>query len=568
MLCSKCSVFYRCLQQSLAVMAVVSLVACDGSGAQRQILTDNVTTVASEGEITLAEQTEPSVIIRASEDRTVKTGEQFEISAIIMLDSAPTALPVLEWKVLDINADAIVDSPDKTRTSMVIYSAGMFEVQLFAKIGDIEGSDSMMVTVIDPIINQAPQVNAGNSLTLEFEQALQLEATASDDGLPASTLGTQWSFSSDDGVATFGEPSELNTQVTFDSAGVYTLALTANDGELDSTDSITVTVSAPVVVNPDPYPDTSTSTGGISANKRWVNVSTSDGSKPQARHEAGAVALNGDMYLLSGRGKRKVNRYDPGQNKWTTEGNSTTDFSHFQPVVYNGKIYAVGGLTCCFPSEDVTTHVQIFNPATKNWSQGHSIPSNRRRGGGGVVIYKNKIYMIGGNTKGHDGGTVNWFDEYNPATNTWKTLKSAPNKRDHVNAVVVGDKLVVAGGRKTDHPNVFNDLVTDTDVYNFKTGAWETNHPDIPTPTAGAMVVTVGNEAVVIGGEVAGSRAALDTVQAYNVILRKWRTLKPLNTGRHSGGAVVVGNAIHVVSGNTTIGGGSETQSHEKLTLN
>ena len=558
--------FQSSIRNSLALVALLGLAACGGgSSPSTEPKTDDDSTITDNS--TISGETQAEMIVRVSEDLTVMVGEEFPISALLVLTSTPSELPLYEWKMVGISADAVFESSDQTRTTMVINTEGEFEVQFTAKVGELEGSDTMTVTVIDPIINQAPIVNAGNSKTIDFNETLQLNASVSDDGVPTSSLFTQWSFSSIDGNATFNETSEIDTQVTFDFAGKYTLTLTADDGELTSQDSLIITVKEPVVVIDDPGPNPTENGGGISANERWKTVTTANGSKPQARHEAGAVAFNGDMYLMSGRGKRNVNRYDPGQNKWTTEGISTTDFSHFQPVVYGGKIYAVGGLTCCFPSENVLTHVQIFNPSTKKWSQGHEIPSNRRRGGGGVVNYKNKIYMIGGNTNGHDGGTVNWFDEYNPATNTWKTLKSAPNKRDHINVVVVGDRLVVAGGRRTDHPNVFNNPVRDTDVYNFKTGKWETNHPDIPTPTAGAMVVQVGNEAVVIGGEIGSSRSALTTVQAYNVVSRKWRTLKSLNTARHSGGAVVVGNAIHVVSGNTTRGGGAETQSHEKLDL-
>jgi len=539
---------------SLALLASLSLIACGGSSQP----TDSTESMGNMDDVFTPAK--PAVIVRVSEDQTVMLGEAFDISAVVMLTSTPSDLPIYEWEVLDAAADAVFDSPNKTRTSLTINTEGEYIVQLFTKIGDLEAIDSLVVTVIDPIINQAPKVNAGNSLSIDIDESLQLNAVVTDDGLPAASVSTQWTAASSDGDATFVEGSALSTQVTFDSPGNYTLTLNADDGELSTQDSLTVTVNELIVNSP-------SASGGISANTAWDLVSTINGSTPQARHEAGAVALNGDMYLMSGRGKRNVNRYNPRQNKWTTEGSETTDFSHFQPVAYNGKIYAVGGLTCCYPSENVTSKVQIFDPSTKKWSDGHTIPANRRRGGGGVVSYKNKIYMVGGNTNGHNGGTVNWFDEYNPATNTWKTLKSAPNKRDHVNVAIVGDKLVVAGGRVTDHPRVFNDLVADTDVYNFKTGKWETNHPDIPTPTAGAMVVSVGNEAVVIGGEIVSSRAALDTVQAYNVVTRTWRTLKPLKTGRHSGGAVVVGNAIHVVSGNTTIGGGNETKSHEKLDL-
>ena len=81
------------------------------------------------------------------------------------------------------------------------------------------------------------------------------------------------------------------------------------------------------------------------------------------------------------------------------------------------------------------------------------------------------------------------------------------------------------------------------------------------------MTVAVGEEVIVIGGEVHTNNQALTNVQAYNVHTNAWRNLKSLSQGRHSGGAAIVSGAIHVVSGNTSRGGGNETRHHEKLQL-
>jgi len=82
------------------------------------------------------------------------------------------------------------------------------------------------------------------------------------------------------------------------------------------------------------------------------------------------------------------------------------------------------------------------------------------------------------------------------------------------------------------------------------------------------MAVSFGNEVVVIGGETLGSAAAHRDVEAFNVLTGKWRKLQPLLEGKHSGGAVVLGDKIHVVSGNTTRGGGNESINHETLEFN
>jgi len=44
------------------------------------------------------------------------------------------------------------------------------------------------------------------------------------------------------------------------------------------------------------------------------------------------------------------------------------------------------------------------------------------RGAAGAVVYKDKIYLVGGNTDGHSGGFVGWLDEYDPATGDWRAI--------------------------------------------------------------------------------------------------------------------------------------------------
>ena len=63
------------------------------------------------------------------------------------------------------------------------------------------------------------------------------------------------------------------------------------------------------------------------------------------------------------------------------------------------------------------------------------------------------------------------------------------------------------------------------------------------------MTISVGNEVVVIGGESAGRTAAHDEVEAFDVTTFRWRTLQPLQQGRHSGGIARLGNNLHVEQG-------------------
>lgn len=302
------------------------------------------------------------------------------------------------------------------------------------------------------------------------------------------------------------------------------------------------------------------------ANQPWQAVTTSNLSVPLERHETAAAVWNGKIFVIGGRGLKPVDRYDPVTNTWESLQPTPFEIHHIQPLVWNDKIYLVGGFTCCYPNEPSLTHIQVYDPATDTWTEGAEIPETRRRGGAAAVLFNDKFYMLGGNTNGHNGGAVSWFDEYDPMTDSWTTLADAPNARDHFAAVIIGDELVAAGGRQTEQPDPFLNTVAPVDIFDFNSLQWRTGN-DIPTQRAGVMNVPYGTEVIVAGGEVSENAVAYDIVQAYNVGTNQWRTLQSMLTSRHSGGAVVLDDAIHVVAGGKRRGGGNETNLHEKLLL-
>ncbi|MDQ5844407.1 MAG: PKD domain-containing protein, partial [Acidobacteriota bacterium] len=91
--------------------------------------------------------------------------------------------------------------------------------------------------------NQGPVVNAGADQTFALPQTASLHGAASDDGLPSgSTLSTNWSVVSNPGSVAFSSVNALETIAAFGSPGTYVLRLTASDGDLSTSDDITLTV--------------------------------------------------------------------------------------------------------------------------------------------------------------------------------------------------------------------------------------------------------------------------------------------------------------------------------------
>jgi len=296
----------------------------------------------------------------------------------------------------------------------------------------------------------------------------------------------------------------------------------------------------------------------------WVNHSTSDNSEVVKRHETGSVVDGNKLYVLGGRGNRPVQVFDSSQNKWSTLAPLPMELHHFQPVVLNGHIYVIGAFTCCYPAEPSISDIYRLNLATNTWETFGTIPAARLRGSTGTVVYNNKIYIIGGNTNGHSGGAVDWFDEYDPATGSWRILPDAPNARDHFSAAMVGNKLIAVAGRQTNQS--FGGMVGATDVYNFSTDSWSSK-VSIPTPRAGTMLGIKNGNVIIMGGETDTQVAAHDEVEAYDVDGNQWRTLPPLDQGRHGGAGGVIANTLHAITGNLFRGGGQEVPLHETLNL-
>ena len=296
---------------------------------------------------------------------------------------------------------------------------------------------------------------------------------------------------------------------------------------------------------------------------QWQELPSTDGSVLSCRHESAMATVNGRLYLMGGRGNRPTEAFDPTTGTWTSMGLPPFEINHFQPVVLDGLVYIVGAFTGSYPNETNVPNVWTWDPRTDQWTQGPLIPAARRRGSNGAFVRDGKIYLLGGNNQGHNGGARAWFDEYDPSTQTWQALPDAPRARDHFSTVLIGNRLVAAGGRRTTQPGPFGNTIGEVDIYDFGTGQWSTIARDIPTERAGALSVPMGRYAVVIGGESPTQQEAHDECEALDVVSERWTTLPSLVDGRHSGGVGLVDGRVYVASGSGRRGGSPELDTLE-----
>lgn len=132
-----------------------------------------------------------------------------------------------------------------TRANSAIVSLGAGG-GLSVSSGQPTGSAHFIIDVFgyfDPSGNGQPVVDAGPDQSISPGASALLSGTATDDGLPSSTLVISWSKVSGPGSVVFAAPGSLATSASFGGAGVYVLRLTANDSQVATSDDLTVTVS-------------------------------------------------------------------------------------------------------------------------------------------------------------------------------------------------------------------------------------------------------------------------------------------------------------------------------------
>jgi hypothetical protein len=173
-------------------------------------------------------------------------------------------------------------------TTATFTAAGSYVLRLTANDGALQASDEVTVTVADDgtgPANAAPVVGAGDDVSVTRPDAATLAGSVTDDGLPdpPGVVTAGWSKVSGPGTVTFANANDASTTATFSAAGSYVLRLTGDDGALQGTDDVAITVSDPA-----PPP-------GAAVLDVPVRASTDDA---EERTSTGAVTLtSGDLNL-------------------------------------------------------------------------------------------------------------------------------------------------------------------------------------------------------------------------------------------------------------------------------
>ena len=179
--------------------------------------------------------------------QTVATGSTVQLSGADSSDADGNTLNY-QWAILfqPSGSHAVLSSATAIDPTFVAGTAGLYVVQLIVNDGKLNSVPA--TTWIKAQANQAPVVSAGQNQTITLPtNQVTLFGTASDDGLPNGTLTTSWTQVSGPGTVTFSSATTAVTDATFPLAGTYVVKLTANDSQLASSATATITVNPGLV---------------------------------------------------------------------------------------------------------------------------------------------------------------------------------------------------------------------------------------------------------------------------------------------------------------------------------
>jgi fibronectin type 3 domain-containing protein len=181
--------------------------------------------------------------VNAGADQTITLPATATLTATASDDGLPNNTLTYQWSVLS-GSGVTLSATNTASTKATFTAAGTYTFRVTVSDGQLSASDDVIVVVTAATTNnKAPTVNAGADQTIMLPATATLTATASDDGLPNSTLTYQWTVVSGIGV-TMTNPSQASVQVSFAGAGTFTFRVTVNDGQLSASDDVAVVVSA------------------------------------------------------------------------------------------------------------------------------------------------------------------------------------------------------------------------------------------------------------------------------------------------------------------------------------
>jgi len=278
--------------------------------------------------------------------------------------------------------------------------------------------------------------------------------------------------------------------------------------------------------------------------------------KPETgRYKCALAVVENEVFVLGGTGVRsgrnlpftveedlsKVEVYNVEEESWRT-------FPTEMPIACEGcaavskdkKIFVLGGY-----QRDYLDCVHMLDLETETW---HTLPSMRKkRSGCCACIIGNCVIVAGGRNNNSD--PLSSAELFDLTTLEWTDLPEMSCERSDGSMAVVGTRAYIFGGhgKMTFHPH------KSAEFFDMETRKW-TTLPDMPRAFYGYGAVAVEKLIVIVGSRVAGRAECSDVVMVFDTESQTWSDLQRLPTLRARCAVGFVGDQVFVFGGTKQYG--------------
>jgi N-acetylneuraminic acid mutarotase len=273
-------------------------------------------------------------------------------------------------------------------------------------------------------------------------------------------------------------------------------------------------------------------------------------SLPIALRSGHVAVVGGKLYYIGGDSGYEdyvgtTYIFDPDTKSWTTGYSMPTPRDDGFVAVHDGRIFVIGGVNPFVPNNGYSRlwANEVFDVAAGSWETRAPMPVARAHGQADTL--DGKIYVIAGSTIVE---TYDRVDVYDPGSNSWSSAPSFPRPLLNFRGASIGGRLYMVGGELA--PGT-RQATGELHIFDPTSGSWSSG-PPMPTPRIKPATAVVGNRLFVMGG--LRGYTYLDVVEAFDTETGTWETHLPLPVARSEARAAYVQGVIYVLGGLTDDG--------------
>jgi N-acetylneuraminic acid mutarotase len=278
---------------------------------------------------------------------------------------------------------------------------------------------------------------------------------------------------------------------------------------------------------------------GSGSSTEWRALAPS----PLSRTEVAAARVGRFVYVVggfeekTGQTTRAVLRYDLEADRWKRVRSLPIGVNHTGIAASGGRVYVMGGYTEPRDFSRRTAALFRYDPSSDRWKRLRSAPTERAAHT--MQAIGGRLYAVGGVDS---AGATGRLEIYDIKRNRWSAGAAMTVPREHLASAVARGRLHVLAGRTGEAGNF-----TTHEAYNPRTRRWS-KLPNMRKPRGGIAAAAVDSGRIVVFGGEEGA-GTIKEVELYDVAARRWSALPDMRTPRHGLGGVAYKGRVYSIEG-------------------